>query len=299
MSGIAVLGSANMDLVVRQPRWVRPGETMFGSHFVTGAGGKGLNQAVAAARAGARVSFIGAVGEDEFGERLRVRLMQEGIDTRRLVIGDAPTGIASIAVVDTGENAIVVVPGANASRSLSEGDRAVVASASHLVVQLERPAALVREALAFAREHRVTTVLTPAPVQPAAAELSELADILVANHGEASAIAHEPDAERAALDLSRQGRTVVVTLGARGAVMARDGALVHRVAARPVTAIDTTGAGDAFVGALVAWLADGADWEEALGAATAAGALAVTRHGAADAAPKRADIAALLASDAG
>lgn len=296
MSGLAVLGSANMDLVVRQPRWTRPGETIFGSGFVTGAGGKGLNQAVAAARAGARVSFLGAVGEDAFGVDLRARLVAEGIDVRRLVTRPEPTGVAAIAVVDDGENAIVVVPGANASTEFDEADRDVVASASHLLVQLERPATLVREAMVFARSRSVMTVLTPAPVHPDLHELLHLADLLVANQGEAAILSGEADAERAAIALSRAGGAVVVTLGGEGALFARAGRVEATVAAYPATAIDTTGAGDAFTGALTAWWADGADWSDALKAASAAGSIAVSRVGASDAAPTRTEILSRLDS---
>jgi len=290
MSGLAVLGSANMDLVVRQPRWTRPGETIFGSGFATGAGGKGLNQAVAAARAGARVSFLGAVGDDAFGTQLRDRLVADGIDVGRLVSRPEPTGVAAIAVIDDGENAIVVVPGANASAEFDEADREVVASASHLLVQLERPETLVRDAMAFARSRSVTTVLTPAPVRFGLEGLLPLADLLVANQGEAALLSGETDAERAAIELSRAGGAVVVTLGGEGALFARAGRLEGQVAAYPATAMDTTGAGDTFTGVLVAWRSRGASWGEALEAASVAGSLAVTRWGGADAVPTRTEI---------
>lgn len=295
MGTIAVLGSANMDLVVRQPRRPEPGETIFGSAFSTGAGGKGLNQAVAAARAGGAVAFIGAVGPDEFGERLRTQMTADGIDTSWLLVGDEPTGIAQISVTDDGENTIVVVPGANAHSTLSEHDRAAIGAASHLVVQLERPLALLHDAMVFARESGVTTVLTPAPATSGIDELIELADILVPNEGEALLLADEGDAESAAITLSARANTVIVTLGSRGALVVRGGEVVRRVAPRPARAIDTTGAGDTFVGVLVAWLAAGEGLDTALDAATAAASLAVTRAGAAAAMPTRAEIVAALA----
>ncbi len=295
MGRIAVLGSANMDLVVRQPRPVRPGETIFGTSFETGPGGKGLNQAVAAARAGAEVAFVGAVGDDAFGESLRECLARDGVDTVALRTVADPTGIAAITVTDDGENAIVVVSGANARHDFDDGDRAVIAGSSHLVVQLERPAALLREALAFARERGVTTVLTPAPARTGIADLVSLADILVPNEGEAALLSGLADAEDAAIALSEGGGTVVVTRGSRGAVVARGGRIVQTVAAYPAAAVDTTGAGDTFTGVLVAWLASGADLSEALSAAAAAASLAVGRPGAADSAPTRAQILEIVA----
>ncbi|GAB3603455.1 ribokinase [Microbacterium aureliae] len=293
---VVVLGSANMDLVVRQPRWVRPGETMFGSHFSTGPGGKGLNQAVAAARAGADVAFIGAVGSDDFGARLADGLAAEGVDTTALRRVGAATGIAQITVTDDGENAIVVVPGANAESALSDADRAAIDGASHLVVQLERPHALLRTALAYARDRGVTTVLTPAPVADESRELIGLADILLPNEREAMELSGEATAEAAANSLSRSAGTVVVTLGERGALVAQGGAVVATVQPRRVKAVDTTAAGDTFVGVLVAWLSSGEDFAAALDAATAAAAIAVTRTGAADSMPARDEIDALLAA---
>jgi len=295
MNRIAVLGSANMDLVVRQPRRVDPGETIFGSSFRTGPGGKGLNQAVAAARAGAAVDFIGAIGADDFGVRLRAWLQQEGVGTTRLRIVDDATGIAQITVTGDGENSIVVVPGANGRSILDDADRDVIGAASHLVVQLERPLALVREALAFARSRGVTTIVTPAPARDGLDEIVGLADLLVPNEGEAALLSGEPDAERAAIALSRRTGTVVLTRGRHGALVAKHGALVRSVEARPAEPIDTTGAGDTFTGVLVARLAAGDELDRALDAATVAAAIAVSRHGAAEAMPTAAEIASELA----
>jgi len=283
-----------MDLVVRQARPALPGETIFGHRFDTGPGGKGLNQAVAAARAGARVAFLGAVGDDDFGARLRATLVGEGIDVDGLVTLADPTGIAAITVTDDGENSIVVVPGANASSALRDADRGRIAAASHLVVQLERPLELVLEACRFARSQGVRTVVTPAPVADGLDELIDLADVLVLNEGEAQRLAGRADAEDAATALSERAGLVIVTLGARGALVAERGTVRQHIAARPVAAVDTTGAGDAFVGALVAWLAGGAELTEAGAAASAAASLAVTRAGAAASAPTREEILAIL-----
>lgn len=298
---IAVLGSANMDLVVRQARAVRPGETMFGESFSTGPGGKGLNQAVAAVRAGAEVRFLGAVGSDTFGDELRGFLERERVDIARLATDAEATGIAAITVTDDGENSIVVVPGANAATELTDADRDAIASSSHLVLQGERPPALLAEAMRFAREHGVTTVLTPAPVADALQPLIELADVLVPNEGEACELAGVADVTDAATALSlRAGSphagTVIVTRGAEGCLIARGGEIVAEVAARRARAVDTTGAGDTFVGVLVAWLAAGAEVRAAVDAATIAAAISVTRPGAAASMPTRAEIDAALSA---
>ncbi|WP_296198196.1 ribokinase [uncultured Microbacterium sp.] len=321
MSSIVVVGSANLDLVVRQPRPAAPGETMYGTSFATGPGGKGLNQAVAAARAGGDVAFIGCVGADGFGERLRVVLDDAGVDASSVRILDgaggperAATGIAAISVTDDGENSIVIVPGANGDDELTPADRAAIAAADFLVVQLERPLGLVRAALTHARESGTRAVLTPAPAVPEARDLVPLADIVVPNEGEAALLAgagdggvdggvdgesSDPEASARALSARAAGGDgtglAVVTLGARGAVVARGGEIVLHVQPRRVEAVDTTGAGDTFVGAFVAWLARGAELAEALDAATAAAAIAVTRPGAADSMPTRAEIEAALA----
>lgn len=295
MSSIVVLGSANMDLVVRQPRLPRPGETMFGSDFTTVPGGKGLNQAVAAARAGGDVGFLGAVGRDAFGEELRRCLQDDGVDTHGLAEVDAPTGTAHIAVLDGGENAIVVVSGANAAiTALDEPSQRRIEEARYLVAQVERPIELIGEAFVVARGLGIQTVLTPAPVQPIDRALLQLVDILVPNAQEACELAVMTDEAEAAIALSRTVGLVVMTRGARGALVARDGAVVVEVPAREVVAVDTTGAGDTFAGVLVARLAVGADLEAALAAASAAASISVTRPGATTSMPTWDEIAEVL-----
>ncbi|MET2011088.1 ribokinase [Microbacterium chocolatum] len=286
---VVVLGSANMDLVIRQTRAARPGETVFGKSFGSGAGGKGLNQAVAAARAGASVGLLAAVGDDDFGVRLRTFLAEQDVDTRGVSVVTEATGVASITVTDDGENSIVVVAGANAASELSEEDRAAIARATYLVVQLERPIRLVEEALKVARAHGVATVLTPAPVVEGVRDLIELCDILIANEIEAVSLAATDDPHVAAQILSREAGRVVVTLGARGALLAQDGVIAREIRAVAVDVVDTTGAGDTFAGVLVAMLAEGRDFGDAMDAATRAGALAVTREGAAASMPLRAE----------
>jgi ribokinase len=294
VSEIVVVGSANMDLVVRQARLPRPGETMFGSDFSTVPGGKGLNQAVAAARAGGSVAFVGAVGDDGFGADLRAQFAADGIDTAAVRTVDAPTGTAHISVVDGGENSIVVVSGANAAvEGLDETDRAVIAASRYVVAQFERPLPLVRAAFVAAREAGAVTVLTPAPVLHAG-DLLELTDILVPNAGEACELAGVDDPTEAALALSRRAGTVVMTRGPEGALIARGGEILAEVPSRRVEAVDTTAAGDTFVGTLVTRLAAGDGLEDAARTAAVAASLSVTRAGATTSMPTWDEIAAAL-----
>lgn len=288
---IIVLGSANMDLVVRQPRLPNPGETMFGLAFTTVPGGKGLNQAVAAARAGASVSFLGAVGRDLFGAELRNCLQHNEIDVRGLQDVDVSTGTAHVSVLDGGENAIVVVPGANdAITALDDQAKRQIRVAKFLLAQFERPTALVLEAFRLAKEAGVTTVLTPAPVREIEKELMTLVDILIPNAQEACELAGVSDEETAAISLSHSVGLVVMTRGSRGVLVAREGRVIRTVPALPVRAVDTTAAGDTFVGALVAMMAEGMPLERALSAATAAASISVTRNGASTSMPNRAEI---------
>jgi ribokinase len=295
VADIVVLGSANMDLVVRQPRLPEPGETMFGSSFTTVPGGKGLNQAIAAARVDGDVAFLGAVGGDAFGGELRETLAAAGVDTDAIALVERPTGTAHIAVLDGGENAIVVVPDANGVElPLDDVQRAAIRAARYLVVQFERPLPLVAAAVAFARSVGVTTVVTPAPVLPLPDGFLEQVDILVPNAAEACALAGIDDEADAARALSERVDTVVVTRGARGALVARAGDIVAEVAAHPVTPVDTTGAGDTFTGVLVARLAAGDAEAAALRAAAVAAALATTRAGASTSMPSWAEVEPLL-----
>ena len=295
VTAIVVLGSANLDLVVRQPRMPEPGETLFGSGFDTVPGGKGLNQAIAAARAGGDVAFLGAVGDDDFGRRLTAALSGDGVDVARVSVTASPSGVALINVLDDGENSIVVVSGANADvTALDDSSRETIAAADYLVAQLERPLELVRDAFRHARTTDTRTVLTPAPARPLDDEILELSDILIPNAGEACAIAGEADETAAALSLSRRCGLVVMTRGGRGVLVARAGEVVADVPARPVTPVDTTAAGDTFAGVLIARLAHGDALEAALDAATAAASIAVTREGASSSMPTWAEIATLL-----
>lgn len=295
MRDVTVLGSANMDLVVRQSRLPRPGETIFGSEFGTVPGGKGLNQAVAAARAGASVAFVGAVGDDGYGTELRALLDAEGIDTAALATVPGSSGTAHISVVDGGENSIVVVPGANGEvRELTPAARAAVTSCRFLVLQFELPQPVLLDAARLARAAGATVVLTPAPVQPPLPGLLELVGLLLCNEGEALELSGLDDPADAALALSAHGATVVVTRGAASALVAELGRALPEVPARRADAVDTTAAGDCFAGVLVARLAAGAAAEVALAAAAAAASLSVTRPGASASMPTWTEIAARL-----
>ncbi|TFC46587.1 ribokinase [Cryobacterium sp. TMT1-21] len=260
MNRIAVLGSANVNLVVRQPRLPRPGETLFGTGFSSEPGGAGLNQAVAAARLDAGVDFLGMVGEDAHGEQIRRLLAREGIPDDGLESAVEPTGTAHTAVVDSGENSIVVVPGANAAlTALSRTQREAIERAAFLMMQCELPVSALVEGLAAARAAGVFTVLTPAPVVTLPDGFLDLVDLIVPGRLEAAALTGQSDPVRAAELLSAGGTWAIVTLGAEGSVVAFDGSVLGLAPARPVRAVDTTAAGDTFVGVLVAQLAAGAD----------------------------------------
>jgi len=286
---VGVLGSANMDLVVRVGAFPLVGETVSGNDFATVPGGKGLNQAVAAARAGAQVRFIGAVGSDVYGQEIRDLLVREHIalDHVREV---GTTGTAHIVVGPAGENSIVVVPGANHSVTGDQITVRLLREVGWLVTQLELHPDTVRTALAEAHRAGVRTVLTPAPVIPLDTAVLATVDLLVPNALEACALAGTHDPEAAAVELSKTCRDVVVTLGSEGAVWATDGRVAARVAGRRAEAVDTTAAGDTFVGTLVAMLAEGLAMPRALDVATVAASIAVTRPGATSSMPTRAEI---------
>lgn len=290
MTAIAVLGSTNMDLVAYVPKAPLPGETVTGRAFRTVPGGKGANQAVAAARSGGKVVMIGAVGADEFGVRLRSALTAAGVETAGLRTVEGASGTAHITVDDEGGNRIVVIPGANGSvTGLEAGDEARIAAAGALLLQLELPLPAVLAGARAARAHGVRTVLTPAPAQPLPAELLGATDLLVPNEHEAAALTGLTDPRQAAEALLTTVPEVVITLGAAGVLHAARGRDPLTVPAPRVRAVDTTAAGDTFVGALAVALGEGRPMPEALRWASAAAALSVQRHGAQDSMPTRAE----------
>lgn len=268
---IVVLGSINMDLVTTVDHLPEPGETLLGNSFQTLAGGKGGNQAIAAARAGGSVHFVGAVGDDAFADRLHGGLTAAGVSTEQLRRVPGSSGIAAITVDAAAENSIVVVPGANgAVQRLTDADRDVIRAADMLVCQLEIPLSTVVTAAGIAAAAGVPVLLNPSPVQDLPAELLAAVSVLVVNEGEAAALG---------ADAVSAVPHVVTTLGARGARYRGDDQEFD-VAAPRVTPVDTTGAGDAFAGALaVAW-AGGSGARRAVRRACAAGALATQVQGA-------------------
>jgi ribokinase len=296
---VVVIGSLNMDLVVRVPHLPAPGETLAAHRFAHVAGGKGGNQAVAAARLGARVAMIGRVGADGNGAALRAGLAAEGIDCRALAVSaTSPTGVALISVDDEGRNSIVIVAGSNGELTPQDiaAQEPLLAAADVLVCQLETPSATVRAALAAGRRLGKTVILNPAPAAgPLPADWLPLVDFLIPNEIEAAALTGLPigspaQASEAALMLRRQGaRNVLVTLGAAGVMAALEAGATHFEAPR-VTAVDTTAAGDTFIGALAAQLARGEQVGAAIRFAGRAAALSVTRPGAQPSIPTLAEL---------
>lgn len=301
---VAVVGSFNMDLVFGAPRMPERGETLSGSAFGMFIGGKGANQAVAAARAGARVEMIGRLGSDAFGQEVSAALEAEGIRLRHVVRDPQEgTGVAGIVVAADGANSIVVVPRANAR--LSEADvrkaRGAIAAADVLVLQLEVPLAASLTAAKIARQAGVKVVLNPAPACDLPDALYALVDVLTPNESETHFLtgvtASTPDgaAEAAGVLRQRGVKTVLLTLGERGALLLEEGERPREIPTFPVDVVDTTAAGDAFCGALAVALAERRPMDEAARFACAAGALACKVMGAGPSLPSRSAIEALLA----
>jgi ribokinase len=335
MSGgrVVVVGSLNVDLVARVRHLPLPGETVSGTDLVRSPGGKGLNQAVAAARAGVPVAIVGRVGDDDHGEMLRSMVVDERIDASALLLDPAPTGTALITVAADGSNVIVVSPGANAATDAAQVASFGLRPSDVVVCQAEIPEAAVLAALAAARGVGATTVLNQAPYRPVAPEAWGLVDVLVVNESELAACmaeaapgirtpgeVDEPDEARtlastAGMELlrARPGLgAVLVSLGASGAItvtrsvgpvaglggvagVGADGVEgeLHVVAAPQVRATDTVGAGDCLTGWLAAGLAEGRSLGAALGRAVRAAAVAVQRPGAATSMPSADDVSEL------
>ena len=302
MSRVVVVGSINMDLMVRSPRFALAGETILGHAFHTIPGGKGANQAVAARRMGAEVAMVGRVGGDEFGLTLRRNLAAQGIATERLqVTAGESSGVALITVDDNGENTIIVVPGANGRLTVEdiEAARGLIAGANILLMQLEIPLPAVERAARIASASGVTVVLNAAPACSLPPGLLSLVDYLVVNETEALLIAGAArvSPEDAARTLHAAGvRNVVVTLGRQGSLLVHSEGESVAVPTFPVRAVDTTAAGDAFTGACAVALAEGMPAPEALRWGNAAGAISVTREGAQPSLPMRVEVEQFLAN---
>lgn len=299
---IIVVGSSNTDMIFKVPRIPKPGETLLGGVFQTAAGGKGANQAVAAARAGGNVTFLARVGADMFGEQALAGFAQDDIDVRWIVQdAGAPSGVAGIFVADDGENSIAVAPGANARLSPSDIEAAAEAfvGADVLLLQLEVPIETVTAAAKLARKNGVRVVLNPAPACPLPDELLECADIITPNETEATLltgveVTDDASALQASAKLKEKGiGTVIITLGAAGVyVSSTEGE--RRIAGFRVTPVDTTAAGDVFNGAFAVASAEGRPLEKAIRFAQAAAAISVTRLGAQPSVPKRQEIEQFL-----
>ena len=291
---IVVAGSANMDLVGLAPRLPLPGETVLGDDFVMTPGGKGANQAIAAARAGGTCTLLGAIGSDAFGVTIKARLNASGVDTTHVRTSYGASGVAVIMVDHAGENSIIVSPGANSSfAGLSAAETAVIADSDVLLCQQEIPLDTVVAAAQAARAGDTRVILNAAPARELPPELLDSVDLLVVNEGEAIAITGSAGPDIPAL-LALVPR-VVLTLGGAGSWYADRDGHDERIPACRVDVADTTAAGDAFTGALaVAW-GEGRDLVQAVRWANAAGAACVRKVGASNALPGRAEIDALYA----
>ncbi len=301
---IVILGVFVADTAYRAARAPRLGETVLGTGFRLGPGGKGSNQAVAAARAGGEVHFITRLGRDAFGDLAQATWAEAGVRPEITLDDAGYTGAAYIFVEDgSGENAIIVAPGAGGDLGVAdvEARRALIANAAVFVTQLEQPVAAAHRALEIARTGGARTILNPAPAAPLPAGMLSLCDLLTPNESEAEAltgiaVGGVSDARSAAERLRAMGAgAVVVTLGAQGAFYMDGGRALHVPALDAGPVVETTGAGDAFTGGLAVALAEGRDPAEAVRFGCATAAIAVTRAGTAPSMPARAEIEALLA----
>ncbi|ROR65702.1 ribokinase [Agrococcus jenensis] len=301
-SGVLIVGSINVDLTTFSARVPERGETITGDAFELQLGGKGANQAVAVARAGATAHMVGCVGDDVFGRLVTESLGTAGVDLQHVRTVPGQTGIAHIRVADDGDNDIVVVPQANASldaAQLEHAFSALAGSARVLLTQLETPFAITLAAARLAREAGMTVILDPAPAAPLDPAIWPLVDIVKPNESEASLLTGiRVDSREGAIAagrwfLERGAGAALITMGGAGSVLiTAEGATDHP--SIPVEVVDTTAAGDAYAGALAAAIAAGLPLEQAIRRAAAAGAIAVTRRGSSSSVPTAAEVDALL-----
>ena len=300
---IVVVGSINMDLVVRMPQIPKPGETLLGGVFKTFPGGKGANQAVAAARLGAQVTMIGCVGDDAFGREMRATLESEGINTTHILVHSvAATGVALIQVDSQGQNSIAVASGANFRLTSTDVEKAMqtIGEFNALVMPLETPLETIYAAAKIASSRGAKVLLNPAPAQVLDQGLLELVDVLLPNEYEIALMTGLPvqtasDVSRAFLKLHQLGvKNLLVTMGVQGAVLFDENGQESLIPAWQVQAVDTTAAGDCFVGALAVGLCEGKSLLAAAEFASAAAALSVTREGAQPSLPRRVEVRQFL-----
>ncbi len=301
-SKIVVVGSSNTDMIVKMPRIPKPGETILGGKFNTAAGGKGANQAVAAARVNGNVTLVARVGDDMFGEQSIEGFKKDKINVENLIVDkNEPSGVALIFVDDNGENSIAVASGANAKLSVDDVEKArdVILDADILLMQLETPLDTIRAAAKIAHENGGKIILNPAPAQILDDDLLSMLDILTPNETEAElltgiAVNDVESAKKAGRALLEKGlEIVIITLGSQGALLVtkKETELVNGF---KVEAVDTTAAGDTFNGTLAVGLAENKNLIDAIRFANAAGALSVTKLGAQPSAPSREEIDAFL-----
>jgi ribokinase len=300
---IVVVGSLNMDLVVRMPQMPKPGETRLGGIFRTFPGGKGANQAVAAARLGARVSLVGCVGDDAFGREMRAALDREEIDTTHIFIQqDEATGVALIQVDAQGQNSIAVASGANFKLTGAEVEKALqtLDEIDALVMPLETPLDTIYAAATLAARRGIRVLLNPAPAQVLEKDLLRMVDVLVPNEHELALMADMPlssadDLARAASHLLEAGaKNLLVTMGGQGAMLFTERGPGMAIPPYPVQPVDSTAAGDCFVGALAVGLCEGKTLRSAAEFASAAAAISVTRAGAQPSLPNRGEVALFI-----
>jgi len=299
MAKILVVGSINMDLVVRVPHAPNPGETVLGGDFETYPGGKGANQAVAASRMGGEVTMVGRVGNDDFGDTLIQGLVENKIKTTYVIKdSEAPSGVAMIAVASNGENIIVVASGANHKVSVEDvnNTRALMRDADVLLLQLESPLDTVTAAVELAKAYDVPVILNPAPAQELSKQLLAQIDYLTPNQHELEMMTGEKDIESSIKKIKEWGvKNLIITLGHNGTRVITAGMDKH-FPAFEVTAVDTTAAGDAFNGALAVAMAEGKSLVDAVRLAMVAGALSVTKRGAQPSLPDRESVDSFLAN---
>jgi ribokinase len=295
MTDIIVVGSLNADLVVRSPRFPKPGETISGEDLQIIPGGKGANQAVAAARQGVKTTMVGRVGSDSFGPFLVDNLNANQVDTTHVTVDPSATGTAIIVVDTNGQNSIVLSPGANGNVSPKDVESASFLSSKLLLLQLEIPTPTVLHAAQQARAHGLTVILNPAPAKLLPSELLSAVDILIPNESELSLLTGSPvndiaSAETAANEMLKQGvKTVIVTLGSKGALLVTD-AQAKLVNTFDVNVLDTTAAGDAFIGGFASAILRGKSLEDSVRYGCACGALATTKFGAQPSLPTKAEV---------
>lgn len=300
MADVLVVGSLNADLVVKSPRFPQPGETISGEDLQIIPGGKGANQAVAAARQGVKTAMLGRVGSDSFAPFLIDNLNANQVNTSHVIVDSSATGTAIIVVDSNGQNSIVLSPGANGNVSPADVDSASFLTSKLLLLQLEIPTLTVLHAAQQARANGLTVILNPAPAKSLPAELLSNVDILIPNETELALLTGLPihdvaSAEHAAKEILKQGvKTVIVTLGSKGALLVTS-TQVTQVDTYKVNVVDTTAAGDAFIGGFASAMLSGKSLEDSVRYGCACGALATTKFGAQPSLPTKEEVEKLIA----